>query len=592
MMLLRKRPATAGITGPKGLCVLLSLLLLAACAPAGAPQAPEMPMGRYVEEEIAPRESRDFDMPVLLAPHPDGTVDYIELEIPEGDLENERVLRHYRSPDAGQTWETVETPWLRELNERCGWDEEVWPLSMDMHDGVLYCFMNDAAHHPRLFLVAADGSVTERQIQKWNKTTEASIEKIRVTESGQIGVTYRLPKAGTALYDGQTGKPLLQNYGVSAVDSTFADDTIYGINERKLEIRWVDGGGRELELPHAYELVLDARGDELYVLTREGVNRLGKNKSVFETMMKGSYYQYSAPDCIVDQFRYEPATDCFYLSAAFGDGSRKLFRYSFDRTIPLLPEKQLSIFSLRGSDTVQRAILEFQRQRPEVAVQYINGWSHSVTEAEATAMMISGMEQGQGPDVLLLDDLDAEQLLNGELLLPLSPPEGCFDNILASFRFGDDLLALPARFDASLPCSADVNGQPWEGVFTGCERYDGMALVPGENEFRPLVNVAVSAGCREPEIARAFVNTMFSQEVQRNDYREGFPVLKAAFEEYAREWLRPVLDSSVNDRVNHTFSEITLEPGLAERCAALTKIAAAPPAAETEGGGGGENPAD
>ena len=51
-------------------------------------------------------------------------------------------------------------------------------------------------------------------------------------------------------------------------------------------------------------------------------------------------------------------------------GAYSLEHYVYDEDLPSVPEQTLSVFGLTKSDTVQQAITQFQKENPDVQVEF------------------------------------------------------------------------------------------------------------------------------------------------------------------------------------------------------------------------------
>lgn len=584
----------------KSVCGLFlsAALLLAGCAPdldadPAAPESQPVPMGRYAETEITPAvEGLELDWTLCLLPQPGGVIDYYVTSPATESAGNVSKLHHLRSEDNGQTWEERPIPWLSEINKICGY-EGGDPWFMDARNGTLYCVFPDTKSHMRLFTVSEEGAVAEVRITLWQRIADTIIETFRVTEGGRIGVGYFDERA--VLYT-PDGKKHMDRETIWGETVAFEDDVIYGWDGNNLSVDKLKAS-KSLEFPEiisAYQPRFEAAGGNLYILSNNGVYTYNDDSSVFEILMKGSYYQFGSPDCTVRDFRYEPEADQFYVALSTGDnGPQRLFRYEYDpygydSTAPLPPQEQLSIFSVRYIENVNVAIQNFKMHYRNVDVQYINSWNQSGgSEEEFVAALESELVRSEGPDVILLDRMDAPGLVDQGLFLPLSPPEGCFGNVLDAYRRGDNYYALPARFDADLPCQASIDGLFWEGNLPGRPRRepDDASPAPQEGRYMPLLVAAVNAHCENEETARAFVASLFTEKEQKRDFRYGFPVHKTTFLQTAEQ---RIIRLAIEDGLRPVNIRVTLEPGLTERCEALTRMTVTPP--DSEGPSAPESP--
>lgn len=70
-------------------------------------------------------------------------------------------------------------------------------------------------------------------------------------------------------------------------------------------------------------------------------------------------------------------------------------------------QNQLTVFSLGESGTVRRAVIEFQKENPAMTVRYQIGDQSPLPREETLRALHNELEKGRGPDVLILDGMEA-----------------------------------------------------------------------------------------------------------------------------------------------------------------------------------------
>lgn len=526
------------------------------------------PKGRYVETEITPPpQSPDAMMvaPLGVFPHADGSVDYfVEERTPNGESPADGQTDsffHYRSPDGGATWMLQETPWLAKVAALCGVSERLTDPPkpgmltsraivrlMDMDSaGNLYCVLHDSDDKLRLIKVTPDGSVSEIPIVDWQNTDADSgltPRAFRVTESGNMGVSYLPRSAGTALYDGKTGESLIDVYDeVGGSAFAFTDRQVMLLTASgKLSYYETDTSAKTFDSPQQSEgmaLETDATGN-VYLASHQGVISLGHGQSVFETVMTGSLYLFSDPNCKIEELRYQPDTNDFYMILYSKGGERKLYRYTFDPEIPIKADTQLDVFSLNDSGTVRRAILDFQMKNPTAIVNYQVGLTEDspMTETDVIKALEAELQAGKGPDVLILDGLDARRYAASGWLADLDGLAGTKERFAAiASPCGEN--AVPTRFIASMIVKEDASALPESlelpGFWTLVGNFDALwgeetTLTLAAEPFAPTVMASINSKSGKTELASAFVESMLSDTVQTEDYEDGFPVRISSFD--------------------------------------------------------------
>ncbi len=167
-------------------------------------------------------------------------------------------------------------------------------------------------------------------------------------------------------------------------------------------------------------IVLAAKQDEgqeiLYLGCRTGLYRYVWGGSVIEQIADGQMLSLS-------DSQYSPKTlqllpnDEFRLYMS-GNHLVELF---YDETVPSRPARELAIYSLKENDRIRYAARLFQKQHPDVAVQYETGTDGdmAVSEEDALRNLSTALLAGESPDILILDGMDIGQYAKKGVLRPL-----------------------------------------------------------------------------------------------------------------------------------------------------------------------------
>lgn len=140
---------------------------------------------------------------------------------------------------------------------------------------------------------------------------------------------------------------------------------------------------------------------------------------------------------------------------SYSDGT--LERYAYDTELPARPEVSLRIYSIYEDGNVRQAVSSFRSQYPDVSVMYEVGvkTGYGVTEQDALKNLATEIAAGNGPDILVMDDLPFEAYLEKGVLMDLSPVlelEEYFGNIVQTYKSGSGLYAIPMSFFVPVLC--------------------------------------------------------------------------------------------------------------------------------------------
>lgn len=204
-------------------------------------------------------------------------------------------------------------------------------------------------------------------------------------------------------------------------------------------------------------IVLPGEEDALYVADRSGLYRHVRNGNVMEQLVEGSFSSFGDPMLgMCAMVRLENGE---FLLLTTGED---LIRFTYDPNEPTVPEKQLTIYSLEENFAIQQAVALFQKQNPDVYVKYEYTYAFmekdsSMTVTDALKNLNVELLGGTGPDVILLDGMDASIYSGKGMLADLSPvlkelvdQQAVFENIASAYKQENGTFVIPASFGLPL----------------------------------------------------------------------------------------------------------------------------------------------
>ncbi len=189
--------------------------------------------------------------------------------------------------------------------------------------------------------------------------------------------------------------------------------------------------------------------DVIYLAGEKGLYRHVIGGAVMEQVIDGALSCLGNPAYeLVDMIML----DNHEFLALFAGG--KLVHYTYDPSIPTVPNEKLTVYSLEENDTVRQAISLYQTANPEVFVEYEIGREEgsAVTREDALKSLNTRIMADEGPDVLVLDDMPADSYVEKGMLLNLkdtldsySGDEVLFENIVDAFRTEEGIYMIPCE---------------------------------------------------------------------------------------------------------------------------------------------------
>lgn len=194
--------------------------------------------------------------------------------------------------------------------------------------------------------------------------------------------------------------------------------------------------------------LLPGEDGTVYVTGRKGIHRHVIGGNMMEQIVDGNLSLLSNPDYyIVDMLQLEG--DAFL--ALFTGG--KLIKFTYDPNVPSVPENIITIYSLREDMNIRQAISRYQTSHPDVFVSYRIGMDggDSVTRDDAVKKLNTEIMAGEGPDLLVMDELPLDSYIDKGMLLDLtdhlkeySAKEPLFDNVIEALKRDGKTYVVPA----------------------------------------------------------------------------------------------------------------------------------------------------
>lgn len=515
--------------------------------------------GRFVEADITPPQL-DGRIPLAVIPYADGAVDVF---VAEAD-----GLVRLHSAD-GTTWEQETPAWAKAAAEKYGGNVTFSGLDV-VKNGVCYVALSDAGKAPHLLETRQDGTFEEIPVPAW-EAGGFTVKTVTAMENGDLGFTYDGRNA--EVIEGKTGR-VRASLG-SAADGVFAGKR-FAAGEDASVAFYDLATGEHLETVGASKgrggaALAAGERDAVYIATQSGIGRLPDGGSVFETIVDSDGYSFGGSDVSIEALARQPGAEVFYL-LLLRQEKPMLYRYVYQADAPARPERQLTVFSMEESGTVQRAVIELQRADPSITVRYQVGAQSPLSREETLRSLKNELKNGKGPDVLILDGIDGA-VYDGALADPGEPADlaACFPNIAAAGVKNGKRYAIPTRFLLPMTVGeaeeikrygAAGNGQPTSSVTQGTplgkqgfrdlisaswnkslnnvpdtgSDYREMSVFAA-GTLQPSVFAAVTAG-ENQELARQLIALMLTEFVQQGDFEEGFPVRMDSFDEVIKEGIK------------------------------------------------------
>ncbi len=190
--------------------------------------------------------------------------------------------------------------------------------------------------------------------------------------------------------------------------------------------------------------------------------------------------------------------------AQFSDGA--VVKFYYDETVPTVPSDRLSVYSLKGNDTVRQAIAAYQTANPGVFVEYEAALdADGITREDALKNLSTRLLNGEGPDVLILDEMPIDTYVEKGILMDMSDivtevknSDGLYENVVEPFVTDGKIYVVPMEFQLPLVMGDNryvEQSRTYEGYAQAVE------ALRGENPEGMIIS-----DCNEQGITRRFLD--------------------------------------------------------------------------------------
>lgn len=445
--------------------------------------------GRYAEQKLSlPEENCKAVIDICFLE--DGT-----MRIAYRD--SEAKLKTADSKDQGKSWETP-----RDLWEEFGKSEKAEPMTVNLSkDGWIFSSWNCLEGENTFLAVylSAEGTKKEFDLTQMPEG-QGYVYKSQFSPSGNIllmgdkflceisredGRLIRTYESGGYVTDfGIAGNQLL----------VFADDTIHYYNAKTgdpLPEETVFTEHLQMESGENTEEVVSSRvftgmGEQgiLYV-SKKGIYVYNLGGSVVEQLLSEGYLTgISSKTELMDVETDADGNIYLAVSDRYSDNpTGMLLKYGYDKEQEAVPGTELDIYMLKRDAHMEQMISLFQKEYPDISVTVQEGMTgeDGVTATDAMKNLNTEIMSGEGPDVLLMDGLDAENYIERGMLEDISgimEKAGILENIQKAYEEEDgSIYCMPVRF--GIPILAGVseeidNAVDLEKIADMTEKYENQ----------------------------------------------------------------------------------------------------------------------
>lgn len=319
---------------------------------------------------------------------------------------------------------------------------------------------------PELLLVKSDG--TEIAVEMNLTEEDVWLQSSYISDTGRIFAGTQGPNLYEVKGDGSSelfltvddGCPKLvqfhdnmmfmDGWGYDSLLIYDMDDKEY-VEDKVLEDFITENYGiREGYIEGNYDMFfMPDYNDTIYIAGEKGLYRHVLGGSAMEQVIDGSLSSFGNPSYRVTDMEILEDNEFLVL---FNGG--KLIRFTYNPDIPTVPVGKVKVYSLQENATIRQTIGQYQTANPAMYVDYEIGMGEgdSVTREDALKNLNTQIVSGEGPDVLILDNMPMDSYIEKGLLMDIAPildemsgENGLFENMVDAFREDGHVYAVPCE---------------------------------------------------------------------------------------------------------------------------------------------------
>lgn len=454
------------------LCALLAAGIYGCSKPTGESTSAEPGAnGRYVEREIKLPLPEGFGEQYVigLCQSENGLEVFTNTYSNDNDTTTVHYFRHTVRADGSIT--TADEQWLNELAPNGGNEMRV----QRAEDGALYMTLTGFDENYQMMpmvLVSRDDGKTGESLTGDGVSLLEQAYGFGVLANGDIAISeyfngnyYLLDSSGNL-------KEKLEGETQAAGPAITAHGTQIALVAKGAQSILVTDttDGTTTEYPYTfaeqtYPRMTYASDGTLYLCDPTGIYRHAPDGTLWERIVDGSSTTIGLPSYYASTlYACAGENGDVYVNGPEGD----VLQYTFDASAEAVPSKKITVFSLEENETVQQAVVVFNRMRSDVAVEYTVAMEQDTgaTAQDYIKALYTELLAGQGPDILILDGLPMDSYIEKGVLADIESVVNDADEILPNVRAASaaadgKLYAIPTGVQIPLAFAA---GAP-EGVF-------------------------------------------------------------------------------------------------------------------------------
>jgi hypothetical protein len=377
----------------------------------------EVPMGRYVEEDIEMPETvkNGEEIAYQMLKNPKGSIEIYCV----APTEDSSVIQYTLNSD--HTWEKSEPVWINQGNADISY-------AVYAEDGSRYAYGGEYLENKvKVSIVKSVNDKTTEEITPEDFTEPVDYmynpTGMEVLSENRIMLNFydhcNIYKDGRLTYEFSSGS---YKYGISKDKGQ-----LLITNQKQDGVLIIDTvkGDTISVVPYPNDMsscafTSDEEGN-WYIASSIGISRLVNGGNTWETIVDGTLASMSMPSYGIDAILTGGQED-FYVMYQYGEGQRDIKHYKYDKDVPSTPSQTLTVISLNENATIRQAINEYRKKNQEVKVDYrvmMNG-EDGIPVEDNIKLINTELMAGKGADIIVFDGMPVDSYIEKGVLADIN----------------------------------------------------------------------------------------------------------------------------------------------------------------------------
>lgn len=255
-----------------------------------------------------------------------------------------------------------------------------------------------------------------------------------------------------------------------------------------------------------------SEGESWYQVSAEGITRYTPGNEISERLLDGSMGVMGSSSNIAAGITAGKEKDFYVLYRQEKAGSCSLKHYVYDEDASASAENTLKVFGLSENETVQDAIIGFQKVHPDTKVEYQTSGKEEGLSMDDIRTLNTELLSGNGADVLLLDGLPAEAYMEKGILADMTELK---EELIKDHAYLEEMLDKTAEKDGK------IYGMPVKFsipiIYGNAEVIEALSSLESLNAYVSEHPEASVFGLADKSYIRDFLFQLYQEELFTED---------------------------------------------------------------------------